>query len=86
MPFVPMMLWSEVQMVSIERDTMRQEGLARAASTLAISVTQWLGKVNLDGFWSLRSDQDLVASFAALDFCTLGSFGMFPKKVVGPSA
>ena len=44
-------------MVSIERDTMRQEGLARGASTLAIGVTQWLGKVNLDGFLSLRSSR-----------------------------
>ena len=72
-------------MVSIERDTMRQEGLARAASTLAISVTQWLGKVIWMDFGPSEA-HDLVAFFAALDFCTLGSFGMFPKKVVGPSA
>ena len=71
-------------MVSIERDTMRQEGLALAASTLAISVTQWLGKliwIYLDGVWSLRSSGlGGIFFFAALDFW------MFPKKVVGSSA
>ena len=75
------MLWSEVQMVSIERDTMRQEGLARGASTLAIGVTQWLGKVNLDGFWSLRSSR--LGGLFCWSWFLHEVLGCFQRKLLG---